>query len=42
MNGDYPSFRRDLGIYLKIVGGDPEMVETFTLVFLAGKDVPLG
>jgi len=29
-----------LGIYLETIGDDPEVVETFTFVCLAEKDVP--
>jgi len=40
MNGDCSSFCQDLGIYLKTIGDDREVIETFTFVCLAEKDVP--
>ena len=40
VNDDYPSFHRDLGIYLKTISVDSEVVETFTFVCLVEKDIP--
>jgi len=40
VNDDCPSFRRDLVIYLKTVGDDLEVIEIFTIVCLAEKDMP--
>jgi len=42
MNDDYPSFLRDLGIYLKTIGDDPEVMETFTFTCLVETNVPPG
>ena len=42
VNGNYSSFRRDLGIYLKTIGDDAKVIKTFTFVCLVETEVHPG